>query len=346
VGEPVYRRDLEAFRAHFTDTCTFINRLGSTETGTIRWYFAGVDDEVAGVNVPVGYPVPGNEILLLDDAGNSVPDGETGEIVVRSSYLSPGYWRRPDLTKKAFFETDDRRCFHTGDIGRMLPGGCLVHLGRRDFQIKVRGYRIEAGEVEAALLTHPAVKDALVIVREDRQNDPRLVAYYTIEQREPRPTVSELRRHLAGCLPDYMVPNAFVLLPEFPLAPNGKIDRSALPPVGAQRPHLETTYVEPRTPIERTLADLWKKLLDLDDVGIHDSFLDLGGHSLLATGLFVRIREVFGIDLEIRCLFEDPSIEALAEHVLERMLAADEKRSESDGTSDGSQPRAIPGDST
>ncbi len=343
VGEPVYQRDLEAFRAHFTDVCSFINRLGSTETGTIRWSFADTRTKVDGVNVPVGFPVPGNEISLLDDAGHPIPIGEAGEIVVQSRYLSPGYWRRPDLTKKVFFGEGDHRCYRTGDVGLMLPEGCLVHLGRQDTQIKVRGYRIEAGEIEAALLGHPSVKDVIVIAREDRPDDLRLIAYYTVEQIQAAPTVSELRRHLAGRLPDYMVPNAFVLLLKFPLAPNGKIDRSALPPLGTKRPRLDTTYVAPVTPIEKEIASLWKKLLHLEAVGIHDSFFELGGHSLLATQLLMQIQDVFGIALGLRLLFDSPSIKALAEHVLEKMMAVNEETSTRGDTQNMKRPRELRG---
>ena len=335
VGEPVYKRDLEAFRSHFTDACSFINRLGSTETGTIRWYFADRNTEVDGVNVPVGFPVPGNDITLLGDAGCLVPTGESGEIVVRSRYLSPGYWQRPDLTEKAFFGEGDQRCFRTGDIGLMLPGNCLVHLGRRDSQIKVRGYRVEVGEIEAALLEHPAVKDVIVHAREDRLDEPQLVAYYTIRHGKPEPTVSNLRRHLAHLLPDYMFPNAFIALLEFPLAPNGKINRSALPPVGTERPRLETPYVAPRTPIEQELTRLWGKLLHLEDIGIQDHFLELGGHSLLAMRMITRMREAFNVDLGVRCLLENPSIETLTVHVLEKMMAADNGKSEAASTENG-----------
>ncbi|MEE8593057.1 MAG: phosphopantetheine-binding protein, partial [Candidatus Bipolaricaulota bacterium] len=282
--------------------------------------------------------VPDNEIVLLDDAGQPVPSGEPGEIVVRSRYLSPGYWQQPDLTHQAFFGEGDRRCYRTGDVGIMLPNDCLVHLGRRDTQIKVRGYRIEIGEIESVLLEHPAVKNVILHAREDYTNDLRLVAYYTIRQDEPEPTASEFRAHIAERLPDYMVPNAFVRLTEFPLAPNGKIDRSALPPLETERPRLETPYVAPCTPIEQELAGLWKKLLHLDDVGIHDSFFELGGHSLLATRLITQIRKAFGVEVGMSRLFENPSIKALAEHVLEQLMAADEKRSGSRDTQNGRRP--------
>jgi amino acid adenylation domain-containing protein len=329
VGEPVYKRDLDAFRTHFPPTCTFINRLGSTETGTIRWFFANADTEVEGANVPVGYPVPDNAILLVDDAGRPVPAGESGEIVVRSRYLSPGYWRRPDLTERAFSGEGDRRSYRTGDIGQMMPGDCLVHLGRSDSQIKVRGYRIEVGEIEEAILKHPAVKNAVVVAREDRPDDRRLVGYYSLKPGESEPTVSELRRVLGLHLPDYMIPNSFVLLSEFPLAPNGKINRSELPPVGIERPNLETPYQAPRTPLEERVALLWQELLHLEIVGIRDGFLELGGHSLLATRLITRMQTVFGVELEIRDLFAHPTIEGLAEHVLEKMMVAQADRSDS-----------------
>jgi amino acid adenylation domain-containing protein len=329
-GEPVYKRDLEAFRSHFTDGCSLVNRFGSTETGTVRWYFVNGDTEITSANVPIGFAAPDNEVLLLDEDGHPVPIGESGEIVVQSPHLSPGYWRRPDLTDKAFFGKGDRRCYRTGDVGRMLPGGCLVHLGRQDAQVNIRGHRIEVAEIEAALLAHPAIENVMVVPREDHPDDRRLVAYYTLKQGERHPTVPDLRRCSADRLPDYMVPNAFVPLPEFPLAPNGKIDRSALPPPGSERPCLETPHVAPRTPIEKELADLWRELLHLNDVGVSDSFFELGGHSLLATRLLARVQEAFGVDVDIRFLFEQPSIAALAEDVLARMAVKDEATPEVD----------------
>jgi len=315
IGEPVYRRDFEAFRAWFPSTCTLINRLGSSETGTIRWLFADANTEFEGPNVPVGSAVPDNDITLHDEDGERVAPGEIGEIVVQSRYLSPGYWMRPDLTDAVYDGTGADRRFHTGDMGKMLPGGCLVHLGRRDSQIKIRGFRVEIAEVEAALLRHDSMEDVLVMPREDRRDDRRLVAYYTLRSGADKPTDSALRHALLAELPEYMVPNAFVHLDAFPLAANGKILRGSLPPVGSERPDLDAAYVAPASADEVTLARLWREVLHLDRVGIRDNFFELGGHSLLATQLLIRIREEMGTVVEMIFLFEHPTIEALAREI-------------------------------
>jgi len=316
IGEPVYQRDLEAFRERFPATCVFINRLGSSETGTIRWFCANPETMSEEPNVPVGYAVNDNEIMLLDEGGRPVPQGAVGEIVVRSPYLSPGYWRRPDLTAMAYGGDGDTRRFHTGDMGSMLPDGCLVHVGRKDSQIKIRGYRIETAEIEAALLRHPAIEDVLVMPREDHPNDRRLVAYYsTNPSTSDRPSSSGLRQLVASLLPEYMVPNAFVYMDTFPLAPNGKIRRGGLPPIGTERPLLDVAYAAPKTSIELSLAQMWKDLLHLELVGIRDSFFELGGHSLLTTRLLARIREQLKVDLTMRLVFEHPTIEDLAAEI-------------------------------
>ncbi len=243
-----------------------INRLGSSETGTIRWYFIDKKTQINGNLVPVGYPVEDNEILLLDDAGKEVGINNIGEISVKSRYLSPGYWRRPNLTE-ATFQPDpaggSERTYRTGDLGRMLLDGRLVHLGRKDFQIKIRGYRIEAAEIEMALLDIAGIKEAVVVAREDLPSDlsasprtgKRLVAY-VVPNRQPVPTVGELRRLLAVTLPDYMIPSAFVTLDALPLAPNGKVDRRGLPAPGRARPELGSIFVVPHTSVEEVLAGI------------------------------------------------------------------------------------------
>jgi len=221
IGEPVYRRDFEAYRRHFPDKCVFFNRLGSTETGSVRWLVLDKETRFDGVNVPVGYAVPGNEVLLLEEEGwGEVPAGEVGEIAVKSRYLSPGYWKRPELTARAFREVpggDGERVFRTGDIGRMVDGNCLVHLGRKDFQVKIRGHRVETGKVEAALAQVEGVRDAVVVGREVRPEELRLVAYLVSDGRK-LPTVTALRRALLARLPEYMVPSFFVQVEAFPRA--------------------------------------------------------------------------------------------------------------------------------
>lgn len=323
VGEPVYKRDFDAYRRYFCADCLFVNRLGSTETGTIRWCFIDKKTQIVGNFVPVGYPVADNEILLLDDNGKCVATDEIGEIAVKSHYLSPGYWQRPDLTAAVFQDSPDgqsSRIYRTGDMGRMLPNGCLVHCGRKDFQVKIRGHRIEVGEIQMALLDLPAVKEAIVVAQEDQPGDQRLVAYFVpIEQ--PAPTVSALRRALAQTLPDYMVPSVFVTLDTLPKAPNGKISLSTLPQPDRKRPPLDSSYVGPRTVVEEQLVELWCDVLDVSPIGILDSFFELGGTSLRATQIISRLHDRFGVRLPIQTLFDSPTIDGLAVAVVHAALS-------------------------
>ena len=320
VGEPVYKRDVELFKRFFSWDCIFVNRLGSSETGSIRWHLIDKDTEITGVNVPVGYAIEDNDVLLIDDNGEEVGFDQVGEIAVKSSYLSPGYWQRPDLTEAAFLpdpEGADKRIYRTGDLGLMHADGCLVCLGRKDFQLKIRGYRVEAAEIEMALLEHAGIKEAVVVVREDRTGDPplqtnrRLVAYF-VPSGPDVPTVTQLRRFLSEAISDYMIPSAFVALDALPLAPNGKVDRSALPPPDRSRPKLDTPFVAPRTPVEEVLVDIWAGVLRRDRVGIYDNFFDLGGHSLLATQIISRVITTLRVKVPLQSLFQSPNVADMA----------------------------------
>ncbi|MGV7224081.1 MAG: AMP-binding protein [Nitrospinales bacterium] len=314
MGEPVYRRHVELYKKYFSKDCIFVNRLGSTETGSIRWYFIGKETQITGSNVPVGYPVKDNTILLLDEAGKEVGPGEVGEIAVMSPYLSSGYWRRPNITKAAFLpdlEGGDERIYCTGDLGRMLPDGCLVHMGRKDFQVNIRGHRIEVAEIEMALLDHDDIKAAVVREWQVRPGDQRLVAYI-VPAVQQAPTVTELRCFLTEALPNYMIPSTFVILDALPLAPNRKVNRRALPAPDRSRPKLDNPYVAPRTPVEKGLAEIWGRVLDLDQVGISDSFFDLGGNSLLATQIISRVIKTYRAKVLLKSLFQAPTLSGMA----------------------------------
>jgi amino acid adenylation domain-containing protein len=313
-SEPVSRHDLELYQQYFPPTCLFVNRLGSTETGNVRFFFADQTTRLTSSWLPVGYAVEDMEVMLLDNAGKAVAVGDEGEIVVRSRYLAPGYWRRPDLTQAAFLPDPhggSERLYRTGDVGRMLPDGCLMHLGRKDFQVKISGHRIEVAEIELALLDLPAVEEAVVVAREDTPGDTRLVAY-VVSNQKPGPVISELRRFLQQKLPDYMVPSGFMLLDTLPLTPNGKVDRRALPAPGSGRPALEQPYVPPQTPVEEILAEIWAEVLGLDRVGIHDNFFELGGHSLIAIQIMSRLPKAVQVELPLRNLFQAPTVAGLA----------------------------------
>ena len=312
IGESVAKKDVKLYQRYFSPDCVFINRLGSTETGSIRWYFINKDTFIDGNVVPVGYPVEDNEVLLLDSVGNEVAAGDIGEIAVESHYLSPGYWRRSDLTRGVFLPIKGgKRIYRTGDIGRMLPDGCLLCLGRKDSQVKIRGHRIEIAEIELALLSLEKIKAAVVLAREDQHGEQRLVAYF-IPSELPGPTVTQLRNSLAETLPEYMIPSTFLSLDAFPQAPNGKVNRLALPPPTTTRPELDTPYALPRSSLEYELARIWADMLSLDRVGVDDNFFDLGGHSLLAAQLVDRVTKKFGTSLPVSTLLQAPTVEQMA----------------------------------
>jgi acyl carrier protein len=313
-GEPVSRRDLELYRENFSPRTVLRIYMGTTETVEVCSYIVDPAFSFPESGVPLGYAAPGKRVRLLDENGGEVGPDQVGEIAVQSRYLSLGYWKKPALTRQKFLPDPDggeERIYPTGDLGRMLPDGFLVHLGRKDFQLKVRGYRVETGEVEMALLAHENIKEAVVLGRPDRSGGVRLVAYFVPAGR-PATTVSELRLFLNKKLPDYMVPSTFVALNALPLTPSGKVDRSALPPAESSRPELDTPYVAPRTPLEKQLAEIWADVLGLDRIGVNDDFFHLGGQSLLASQIISRITQKFRIELPLQLLFQAPTVAEMA----------------------------------
>jgi amino acid adenylation domain-containing protein len=327
ASESVTPRDVELYRKYFSPNCIFINRLGTTETGTFQRYFIDKKTQLVSNEVPVGYEVDGMEVLLLDDEGRKLGFNCVGEIAVRSRYISLGYWQRPDFTRTKFLpdpEGGDNRTYLTGDVGCMHPDGCLMYLGRKDLQTRVRGYRVEVGEVEAALSGVDRVKEAVVVAREEPAaasttslgTSKRLVAYI-VPTGKPGPSVSGLRRAVSEKLPDYMIPSRFVFLETLPLTPNGKINRQALPDPGASRPELDTPFVAPGTPVEKELAQIWAEVLLLNQVGIRDNFFDLGGHSLAATRVISQVIKHFQVDLRLKSLFESPTVAEMAAVIAE-----------------------------
>jgi amino acid adenylation domain-containing protein len=319
-GEPVTVRDVELYKKHLPAHCVLVNSLSSNETGPIRQYRITKETPMTGNVVPVGYATPDNEVSLLDESGVEVGVNEIGEIVVKSHFLTPGYWRQPERTAQALTpapEGDGARIYRTGDLGRLRPDGCLEHLGRKDFQVKVRGYRVDVPEIEITLLSVANVKEAVVVARQDQSGEPRLAAY-VIPVRHPAPTVSALRGALEGKIPEYMIPSAFILLEALPLTSNGKVDFRALPAPASARPELAHPFVAPRTPLEQGVARLWAEVLGLDQVGINDPFLELGGHSLLATQIASRVRDTFQVDIPLRSLLEAATVADMALLIAER----------------------------
>jgi amino acid adenylation domain-containing protein len=318
-GEPSYRRDFDAFCRHFRDSAVLVNRLGSNEQGSTLWYFLRKDTTFEGNDVPVGFPTEDNAVRIVADDGADVNDGEIGEIVACSRYLSPGYLSRDDLTR-AVFSNDAGdptvRQYRTGDMGYRRPDGCVVCVGRKDGQIKIRGYRIELAEIERVLLEHPDVADAVVIGRADAraEGEQRLVAYIVAKHDRPG-LVASLRAQLRSTLPDYMWPAAFARMDRFPQAENGKVARRALPDPGMPRPELEAPYRAPASPTEHALHAIWLEVLRLDDAGVDDPFLDLGGNSLQAAQIVSLVRTRLSVELPVADPLSSGTIAAMARSV-------------------------------
>lgn len=322
-GEAINSDDVKKFKRHFPPPCVLMHVMGPTETFSIRRHFIGHEWNGGEGKIPVGYPVADKEVLLFDESGRRVGPDETGEIVVRSKYLAVGYWRQPQLTDAAFVPDPDggeERLYFTGDLGVMRPDGCLVHLGRKDFQVKVRGHRIETGEIEAALSKLESVRAAIVHAQPDGNGEQRLVAYVVTAPGKIA-TINALRRGLAQTLPEFMMPSSFVFLEEFPLLANGKVDRRALPVPSVDRPVLPIPYAAPRNLMESRLTAIWMEVLQLARIGINDRFLDLGGDSLRATQILGRTISSFGIELSVSDLIQTETIAQMAELVTARAAA-------------------------
>jgi len=314
-GDLLFRSDIESYRKYFSDECILVNRLSTGETGNLCEYFIDKHTEVDTEIVPVGYPVEGKSLCLLNSDGEQVGPNEVGVITVRSQNLSNGYWNDRDLTS-AKFQTDPEtgeKVYLTGDLGKFLPDGRLIYLGRRDHQIKIRGIKVELAEIDAALVEHESVAEAATVHRRTGSLIEESVVAYVVPKKGTRPAVGELRHFIRRTLPDYMMPSRFVFLDSLPLTRNGKVDRPALPEPGDERPNLEDVFVAPQDEVQRALASIWEKLLGVRPIGARDSFFDLGGHSLVAVQLVSEIEKAFTKRLAPTVLFQAPTIEQLAE---------------------------------
>jgi len=290
------------------------NMYGPTETTIWSTTFQITGDSDS---IPIGKPIANTQVYVLDSGLRPVAAGEAGDLYIGGDGVVRGYWRRPDLTAERFLSDPFRpgnRIYRTGDIARFLLNGNLEFLGRADFQVKLRGFRIEIGEIEAALENQAGVGQAAVVAREFKPEDKRLVAYVV-----PKPGTKleapDLRAALAATLPEYMMPSHFVFLDSLPLTANGKIDRNALPNPSAVENESGTVLEPARNELERVIAQAWKDALGVDRVGLNENFFDLGAHSLMVAEVHIQLQQLLGRELSLVDLFQFPTVSALANHL-------------------------------
>lgn len=300
-----------------------LNLYGSSEVAAdVTW--SDLSERETTDRVTIGRPIWNTEAYIVDGRMEITPIGVAGELYIGGAGLAHGYLNKPELTAERFVpnpfsESPGARLYRTGDLARWLPDGNIEFLGRTDHQVKIRGCRIEPGEIEAALMRNAGVAQAVVIAREDIPGDLRLVAY-VVSKGDCKPQVSELRNFLKEILPEYMSPSFIVILEEFPLSPNGKVDRRALPIPGKVTEEMAGKRVTPRTQTEELLAGIWAEALRVQRVGRDDNFFELGGHSLLAMRIVARVRDTLQVELPVRTIFTRPTLKGLAES-LDRLMA-------------------------
>ena len=301
-----------------------LNHYGPTEAtiGAIAHEFTDASRDYGPGTVPIGRPLAGAAIYVLDAERQPVPVGVAGTLFIAGAGVASGYVGQPELTAERF--SDDpfrpgRRMYDTGDLARWLPSGELEFIGRVDEQVKIRGYRVEPAEVESALRSHAGVQDAVVVAQTGPAGDSRLVAYVGADGVvADRPSTDELAAHTAGWVPEFMVPSAIVVLDSLPRTPSGKIDIQSLPdPSDTAAPAEE--FVAPRSPMEEAVAGIWTRVLGVPEIGVKDDFFSLGGHSLLATQVVAHIRTDFAIDLPLHSLFTHPTVETLTAEIVRTM---------------------------
>jgi amino acid adenylation domain-containing protein len=296
-----------------------VNNYGPTECTVVATSGRVLSKRSPTTLPPIGNPIANTEICILDEHLQPVPAGMPGEIHIGGAGVGRGYRNRPDLTAERFI-TDPfsaepgSRLYKTGDLARLLPDGQILFLGRVDDQIKIRGYRIEPNEIVSVLNRHESIRASVVVAREDGVGDKRLLAY-VVSTPDVRITYTVLRTFISEFLPDYMIPTVFVRINELPLTPNGKIDRAALPDPTSANILLDDVSAEAWTETERRVAEIVGELLKLESVGRDENFFLLGGHSLLGAQLVARLREIFGVEIKLRSLFEAPSVSALSAEV-------------------------------
>jgi amino acid adenylation domain-containing protein len=313
------------FEQHRERHPQIVNMYGITETTVhVTYRLLIADDLDRAPGSMIGRAIPDLQTYVLDEHGHLVPIGVAGELYVGGAGLARGYLHQPDLTAERFVPNPFSHepgslLYKTGDLVRYRSDGDLEYLGRIDHQVKIRGFRIELGEIESVLAQHPCVQEAVVVMHEDALGGKSLAAYIVARDGQ-LPTAIELRHFVAAKLPEYMVPSNFALIKAFPLTPNGKVNRRALPALDMTYSKSSTLYVAPSNQAEHALANVWQEILHVEQVGVHDNFFDLGGHSLLATQLLSRVRDTFAVELPMRQFFAGPTIAEMALSLAQEQL--------------------------
>jgi amino acid adenylation domain-containing protein len=316
TGEALPPETCRRCLGHYPNT-PLVNAYGPTEcSDDVTHCFIYQPPPADVAHTPIGRAIANTQIYLLDSNLQPAPVGVAGEMFVGGEGVCRGYLNSPERTAEVFVpnpfaQQAGERLYRTGDLARYLPDGSLVFLGRVDHQVKVRGNRIELGEIEAVLAQHPAVRQAVIVAREDEPGNKRLVAYLVADE-HAAPAAGDIRKFIRERLPDYMVPSAFMMLDAMPLTPNGKINRNALPAPDQSYEASQENFVEASSPLEKLLAELWGEVLGRDCVGINDNFFEMGGHSIMATQLVYKIQQLLPVEISLRSIFEAPTIAELS----------------------------------
>lgn len=322
-GEPLLPADVKRWMSIFGERIRLVNLYGPTETTMTKFFHLVTAADQDRRAIPIGKPIVDTKAIVVDAQGKACPRGTVGEIYIRTPYRSLGYFKEPELTNEVFIPNPfsnkpDDIVYKTGDLGRVLEDGSFEFMGRKDRQVKIRGIRVELSEIEDLLLGHDAVKDVVVVDREDKSGNKYLCAYVVLSGEV---TWGDLRDYLAEHVSGYLVPSAFVTLESLPRTPTGKVDRSALPAIGQEQ--MQRAFIAPRTETERTLADVWAQVLGVERISVDNSFFELGGHSLLATQVISRIRLVFHLEISLRTMFESPTLGGMAVKIDQARAASD-----------------------
>jgi aspartate racemase len=314
---------IEEWKSTFNHKAQLVNMYGQTETiGNILVYMIPETNHDNLRVVPLGPPLTHTKVLLLDESLQQVTKSVPSELHIGGLSVARGYFNRPDLTAENFVpdplsDIPGERLYKTGDLGRFIRDNTIEFLGRKDFQINIRGFRIEPGEIETKLKQHRSILEAVVVSRHDLPSENSIAAYF-VSEKSDIPSTSDLRRFLSEKLPEYMIPSFFMKLECMPRLPNGKIDRQALPRPGKKRPSLASVYVMPGNQTEKIIADIWQEVLGIDEIGIHDNFFDLGGNSLLIARVIARMKEEFpSKDLPIGYFLGRPTVQLLSSYIID-----------------------------